>query len=165
MTLIEEIFQELWAMEINYKGTRVNMFGIPKFLTRKRSVSSTLSRLKNQDYVSHKDKVWKITHKGKDYYKNKFLLFPHFKSPFKKSAPKNMIFMFDIPETKRSYRDWMRRELQNFEYILVQRSVWVGPSPLPKKFLDHLKNSGLENYLQTFKLSKGYSASRVRLHY
>ncbi len=39
---------------------------------------------------------------------------------------------------------------------MIQRSVWVGPSPLPKDFLDYLKEIKLGDNLKMFKLSKGY---------
>ena len=40
---------------------------------------------------------------------------------------------------------------------MIQRSVWVGPSPLPKEFLDYVKTIGLQNYLKTFKLAEAYT--------
>jgi len=156
MSLLKEMFQELWDAEINYKGCRVNMFGIPRFLTHKRSISSTLSRMKKKGFVSYNSDGWALTSQGKKYYKEKTFFLPHFDSPFKNTPPKNLIVMFDIPETKKSYRDWLRKELKTFGYILIQQSVWVGPSPLPKEFLSFIEETKLKQYIQTFKLSKGY---------
>jgi hypothetical protein len=39
---------------------------------------------------------------------------------------------------------------------MIQKSVWVGPSPLPKDFLDYVKSIGLLNQLKTLKLAKPY---------
>lgn len=39
---------------------------------------------------------------------------------------------------------------------MIQRSVWVGPSPLPEEFLNYLKRIGLEKEFKTFKLAKSY---------
>lgn len=64
--------------------------------------------------------------------------------------------MYDIPHEKKKERDWFRRQLKNFHYIMIQKSVWVGPSPLPKDFLDYVKLIGLKNKLKTFKLTKPY---------
>ena len=36
------------------------------------------------------------------------------------------------------------------------KSVWVGPSPLPKDFLSYIKEIHLENCIKTFKLSNPY---------
>jgi len=65
--------------------------------------------------------------------------------------------MYDIHEAKKKERDWFRRHLKKFGYVMIQRSVWVGPSPLPKDFLDYVKAIGLEGQLKTFKLAKAYT--------
>ena len=39
---------------------------------------------------------------------------------------------------------------------MIQRSVWVGPSPLPEEFLAYLKRIGLQKKFKTFKLVKSY---------
>ena len=28
---------------------------------------------------------------------------------------------------------------KKFHYVMIQKSVWRGPSPLPKEFLDYIK--------------------------
>jgi hypothetical protein len=64
--------------------------------------------------------------------------------------------MFDVPESRKAEREWLRWHLREFQYVMIQKSVWVGPSPLPKKFRDHVKNIGLNNFIKTFKLAKPY---------
>jgi hypothetical protein len=76
---------------------------------------------------------------------------------FSNKAPKDLIVMYDIPADKRKERDWLRRHLQRFDYIMIQKSVWVGPSPLPGGFLEYLKSIGLLSKLRTLKLAKPYS--------
>ena len=110
---------------------RVNAFGLPV------SGSGQKTRIK------------------KDYRKRKFYYLT-FGSEFKKDAPKNLIVMYDIPHTRKKERDWFRRQLVNFDYIMIQKSVWVGPSPLPREFLDCIKIIGLKDKLKTFKLAKSY---------
>ena len=82
-----------------------------------------------------------------------------FVSYFKKDAPKNLIVMYDIPHNLKKERDWFRRHLIRFGYIMIQKSVWVGPSPLPKNFLDYLKEIKIGDKLRTFKLAKTYNTS------
>ena len=72
-------------------------------------------------------------------------------------APKNLIVTYDIPVNRRKERDWFRRHLQKFEYVMIQKSVWVGPSPLPKDFLDYVKSLGLLKRLNILKLAEPYS--------
>jgi len=113
-----------------YKGVRVNAFGIPVFSDKKKRIKK----------VDRKRKFYYIT----------------FHSEFDKKAPKNLIVIYDIPEEKKKERDWFRRQLKNFDYIMIQRSVWVGPSPLPKDFLDYVKLLDLKDKLKTFRLAKPY---------
>lgn len=68
--------------------------------------------------------------------------------------------MFDIPEPKKAEREWFRFHLKKFNYEMIQRSVWVGPSPLPKEFLDYLKEIKLTEYVKTFKLDKPYNKNK-----
>lgn len=80
-----------------------------------------------------------------------------FSSMFTKKSPRDLILMYDVTEDKKKERDWFRRQLKNFGYIMIQRSVWVGPSPLPKEFIDYVKSLGLQGSLKTFKLAKAYT--------
>lgn len=110
-----------------YKGVTVNMFGIPKFGKTKKKHSVPKRR----------------------YLKS-------FSSNFKKDAPKNLLLMYDIPHAQKKERDWFRRQLKNFNFIMIQKSVWVGPSPLSEDFSDYLKRIGLQKEFKTFKLAKSY---------
>lgn len=64
--------------------------------------------------------------------------------------------MYDFPHNQNVARDWFRRHLVKFGYVMIQKSVWVGPSPLPKIFLAYLKQIKIENNFKTFKLAKPY---------
>ncbi len=79
-----------------------------------------------------------------------------FASVFNDKSPKNLIVIYDIPEEKKKERDWFRRQLKNFNFVMIQRSVWVGPAPLPQDFLEYVKSIGLKNKFKTFKLAASY---------
>ena len=115
-----------------YKGVKVNSFGIPVFLL------GDNNRIKDKD-------------RKKSFYNRSFDF------SFPKDSPKNLLVMYDIPSEKRKERNWFRRHLIKFGYIMVQKSVWVGPSPLPKEFIKYIEEIGLKKQLKTFKLSKSYS--------
>ena len=117
---------------LKYKGVTVNQFGIPLFLLDK------------------KDTI-KRGVPGRKYYQYKYFI-----HNYKNTAPKNLIVMYDIPKNKKKERDWFRRHLQKFDYVMVQKSVWVGPSPLPKDFLRYVKSIGLLSRLRILKLAKPY---------
>lgn len=114
-----------------YKGVRVNSLGLPIFSDSKNK------RIKKKD-------------RNRDFYLHSFLSFS------KKSSPKNLLVIYDIPESVKRERDWFRRHLIKFGFVMVQRSVWVGPSPLPEDFLSYVKEIGLKENFKTFKLEKSY---------
>ncbi|MFA5934631.1 MAG: CRISPR-associated endonuclease Cas2 [Candidatus Paceibacterota bacterium] len=116
----------------NYKGIWVNSFGIP-------TSSPDFNRRKN------------TIDRTRDIYNMSF------SSNFKKDSPKNLIVVYDIPEEKKKERDWFRRNLKRLGFIMIQRSIWVGPSPLPKSFVDYVKSIGLKDKVKIFRLAKEYS--------
>lgn len=118
---------------LKHKGVTVNTFGIPVINLNKNSVT-------------------KFGIKGKRYFQ-----YQCFSYNFKNKTPKDLIVMYDIPKDKKKEREWFRRHLQKFDYIMIQKSVWVGPSPLPKDFLNYVKKIGLLDQLRTLKLAKPYS--------
>lgn len=73
-----------------------------------------------------------------------------------KDSPKNLLVIYDIPESKKTERDWFRRQLKSFDFSMIQRSVWVGPSTLPKDFLVYVKIIGLQKQFKIFKLARPY---------
>ena len=158
MSIAFYILKDMLERELNYKGYRCNIFGIPTISKyKKRSIYTTLSRLRGGKYVSQINGVWKITELGKKYIERKKNPLKRFDSPFNKNSPQNLLLTFDIPEPKKYERDWFRSQLKKFNYKLIQRSVWVGPSPLPKEFVEYLKQIKLTRFIKTFKLSKSYT--------
>ena len=157
MSLIYEILKELCNTSLRYKGVSVNLLGIPKFKYYSQNVlSGTLSYMRKVGLVNNVDTQLRVTLKGQKYIKRKMNSLRQFHFDFDKDAPKNLIVMFDIPETKKAEREWLRWHLKKFNYFMIQKSVWVGPSPLPKEFLDYIKNIKIEDGFKTFKLAKGY---------
>ena len=122
---------------IYYKGIKLGPMGLPAALIEK-------SRAKR---TNRKRKFYYVT----------------FHTEFEKTAPKNLIVMYDIPHEKKKERDWFRRQLKNFHYIMIQKSVWVGPSPLPKGFIEYAKLIGLKGGLKTFKLARPYKQGKVHI--
>src|SRR3989344_2754204 len=50
--------------------------------------------------------------------------------------------------------------LKKFYFSMIQKSVWVGPSLLPKEFLDYIEKIKIKDGLKTFKLAKGYNFTK-----
>lgn len=117
---------------LKYKGVEVNAFGIPTFLL-------------------NKDKIIKTGTPGRKYYQYRC-----FEFNYKVGSLRDLVVMYDFYKDKTKERNWFRRHLQKFGYIMIQKSAWVGPSPLPRGFLNYVKSIGLSNQIVTLKLAKPY---------
>ncbi len=155
MTLGEEILEILNTKKFYYKGIPMNAFFLPVFDGRKRqSVRNEFNRLYIKGYIDKRTGYFYINKEGKtflEYYKQ----LRNFRG-VGNIGPKNLLLIYDIPEDKKREREWFRRNLIKLGFIMIQKSVWVGPSPLPKEFIDYTKSIGLKDLIKTFKLTKGY---------
>lgn len=144
---------------IRYKSIRIGFLGLPDFKHYKyQTLANRCSDLKTKGYIKEVNGTYFITPKGEKFLQQKERNFlRNFISDKKENDPKDLLIIYDIPQDKTSERNWFRRELKKFHFVMVQRSVWVGPSPLPKEFLLYVKSIGLKDSLKTFKLAKGYN--------
>jgi len=157
MSLVKDILEEIWNTEINYKGMRVNILGIPRFKQySKKSVRATIDRLKRKGVIEKELSGIVLSKYGKEYVKRKIESLKQFNKPENISKDKNLIVMFDIPTERKAEREWLRWHLKKFGYAMIQKSVWVGPSPLPRDFEEYVKNIKLNKCIKTFKLAKSY---------
>lgn len=112
-----------------------------------------------EKYRNKGDKAsyWTITGKGKKKLEN-------LKEKTKNDLPKEIykiekgngfnIIIFDIPETERRGRNWLRFNLLALGFQKLQKSVWIGNNKLPIEFLDNLKDLGLFSYVEIFSVNK-----------
>lgn len=157
MSIQNDLLELLQTPQFRYKGMSVNIFGFPVFKNYKRnSINVALSRLKKKQYITFKGSCLKLSENGKKYVARRRARLQLFKSPFSKQFSKNLLVIFDIPEVRKAEREWFRFHLKKFEYTMIQRSVWVGPSPLPEEFLNYLKHIKLTSCVKTFKLARDY---------
>lgn len=156
MSIAIEILEDLWNIKLKYKGvpTRAFFISVPGH-DNLQSRRNSLSKLHKNGFIEKKNGDWSITQTGEKYLKGNKRL-KNFDSPFQKSSPKNLLLMFDIPESRQNERKWLRKHLIKFNYFMLQKSVWIGPSPLPKEFLNYIKKIVLMSSIKTFKLAKPY---------
>jgi DNA-binding transcriptional regulator PaaX len=158
LSIGDKILKLLFEPTHRYKGMQVSALGIPAiFPYKKQSINNAIYKLNKGGYISKSDNYIRLLPKGKKYVENKKARLVTFDSPYKKKSPKNLLVMFDIPEVKKAEREWFRFHLRQFGYEMIQKSVWVGPSPLPKDFLDYVKEIKLKECIKTFKLAKPYN--------
>ena len=155
--MVGEILEELWNTELNYKGVRVNIFGISRFKKySSKSFRDTIDRLYRNGIIEKELAGIVLSKYGKEYVRRKIDSLKQFNKPENISKDKNLLLMFDIPTARKPEREWLRWHLKKFGYIMVQKSTWVGPSPLPKEFSDYVKQIKLNKCIKTFKLAKPY---------
>jgi len=161
MSITEKILKLLITPTTRYKGIPVNCFGLPLFSAyNKQSVRNSFSKLQSKNFITRDGSYFSITKDGKNYLKRKESYLQTFESPFGKKVDKNLLVLFDVIENRKIEREWLRRHLRKFGYNMIQKSVWVGPSPLPKEFISYVKKIKLDDSIKTFKLAKGYTHSK-----
>ena len=161
MNISDKILRSLNEPRLRYKGMTVNMFGIPIFESyKKQTLKNSIYALKQEGYIELRNGTAAISAKGRKYIEKKLDSLTDFVSPFQKDSPKNLIVMYDVPEEKKAEREWLRFHLKKFGYEMIQRSVWVGPSPLPADFVEYVKKIDLRDKVKTFKLEGNYKPER-----
>ncbi|AKM77955.1 MAG: hypothetical protein UY31_C0041G0009 [Candidatus Wolfebacteria bacterium GW2011_GWE1_48_7] len=63
-----------------------------------------------------------------------------------------IIVMFDIPEVQTKKRVWLRLVLNNLDFKMAQKSVWIGKTKIPKELIADLVRMQLENYVEIFEV-------------
>lgn len=118
---------------------------------KKGSVEVALSRLKKKGFVENSTSGWSMTKTGKTKFKNIQQL-SYIASPFKADSAQNTILSFDVPETDRILRNWLRNQLKIFGYKMLQQSLWIGPRSLPQKFLKRLVDLKIRKNVKIFRI-------------
>jgi phenylacetic acid degradation operon negative regulatory protein len=157
MSLKNEILEILNTPKFKYKGIPVNALFFPALRKYKsKTIQNNFYSLNKQGYIEKLDGNFIINKNGKLFLEKPSKLQLKIFEPAENNSPKNLLLLYDVPEAMKKERDWFRRTLIKFSFIMIQKSVWVGPSPLPKEFLDYVKSIGLKDSIKTFKLEKGY---------
>ena len=110
------------------------------------TLSVTLHRLKKRGLLQLDGKTWRIARKGKEHLSK---IFPR-RSWDRLAGPKRVVIVFDIPERAKKKRDWLRTELRVLGFSMLQQSVWFGPAPLPREFIEALDLLGLATHIRFF---------------
>lgn len=113
----------------------------PSYEFRRPTFTAILSQLKAQGLVQPAPKrgrrYWRITMAGRA-----ALTKPRHSISHRPNGQKHLV-CFDIPERDRAKRRWLRGELVACGYHQLQKSVWIGKTPLPQEFITALDTLGL----------------------
>lgn len=65
-----------------------------------------------------------------------------------------IIVSFDIPESARFKRDWLRSVLKNLGLRMLQKSVWIGKIKIPEELISDLRRYNLLQFVEIFSVGK-----------
>ena len=66
------------------------------------------------------------------------------------SGASKVLISFDIPETKKKTRDWLRNQLKYWDFKMIHQSLWLGAGPMPKEFVTHVSFLGIDKNVRIF---------------
>ncbi len=125
-------------------------------------------KLQQSDLIKEKQegrkKIFILTKKGKDkltFLKRQKREKPSNHSYIKEKGDRFIIVMFDIPEKERRKRAWLRSALANLDFKIIQKSVWMGKTEIPKVFLEDLFKLKLIDCVEIFEISKTGSLKQI----
>jgi|YNPNPStandDraft_1061719.scaffolds.fasta_scaffold164239_1 DNA-binding PadR family transcriptional regulator len=130
-------------------GIYKKFFGVGKYKRqniKKQTLNINLYRLQQQGLIvkDPKEKIFVLTAEGKKLLlevENRFLIF---QKPWDK---KLRLVFFDIPETQKIWRQWLRKELSLLGFVQIQESVYAGKYPLPQSFYEEINSLGIDKYI------------------
>jgi len=74
-----------------------------------------------------------------------------------KKITSQTLVIFDIPESFKHYRDWIRYQLVAFGFSMLQKSVWIGAYEIPSDFIHDLRELNLLQHVHVLKVIKSGS--------
>lgn len=102
-----------------------------------------LHRLQNKGLIKKNDGDYGLTSLGLKY-------FYKLKEPKKEKQwdGKWRLITFDIPENIRRERQWLRIQLLGFDYLPLQKSVFIGKQPLDEDIFKEIIGRKLNNFIR-----------------
>jgi len=132
----------------------------------RRRFSDFLYRLKRDGLVREIEKdgkyFVKITLKGAEILEKHYLnILPA--SKYENIGDKTLkIVIFDIPESEKRKREWLRCALKNLGFEMLQKSVWAGKIKLPEEFIKDLNTINILSCVEIFTISKTGSLRNIK---
>lgn len=118
---------------------------------REHSFRSTLSRLHSKGLIARaKDtnKFFVLTDKGQREYKKILTRLLYEQKKEEEWDKKWRILIFDIPEKYKKHREFLRRELVDYDFFPLQKSVWVSPYRAAEELKQILEDHGLDRWVR-----------------
>lgn len=118
-----------------------------------------LRRLEKQGIIEKKKNILTLSRVGQSLIRK---IINKKKTLSRKWDSKYRLVIFDIPENKKWSRNWLREELYLFQYIQLQKSVFIGKHPLSQDIIKDIRKFGIEKYVNYLLVDKLYDTSRLK---
>lgn len=118
-----------------------------------------LSKLRKDGLIEKRQKKqqswWTITKKGLERLKvrKKNVDLPSGVYAKEFSDDWNLV-IFDIPEKLKHIRVWLRKQLKSLDFVMLQKSVWIGKCGIPNDLMHDMRNLKILPYLHILKIHK-----------
>ncbi|MDP3991333.1 MAG: hypothetical protein U1C56_01140 [Candidatus Curtissbacteria bacterium] len=147
----KQIERKMWELR---EGTGRNKSDLERIKRKQQSFYSTLYRLQRQGFIKKtKDRNLTATILGKEKYKKILKRLPS-RSHKPQRDDSLKVVIFDIPEKEKYKRDWLRDQLQDLGFKMLQKSVWIGRRKLPGEFMEDIRDLKLLPYVEIFSVIK-----------
>ena len=145
---------ELIAFLFSYRSNSIRKKILWELVQKRRKISNNvynqnMYRLKKRGIIQDRNNMFCLSDKGKTLYNN-----PYRKIRKKPTKTNKVFIIFDIPEKKKKVREWIRNQIKDWDFEMVQKSVWLGYGPLPKEFLERLKILKVDGGVKIYNLQK-----------
>jgi len=132
----------------------------PQWQPNKNTLKGSLRRLINQGIVEKEKNKISLTKTGKRLISS---ILAKQNVLNKKWDGKYRLVIFDIPESKKRSRDWLREELYLLNYIQLQKSVFIGKHPLAPNIIKDIKKNGIGHNVNYLLVDKIYDARKLKV--
>ena len=131
---------------------RQHFFG-KDYSNDRRKLSNLISKLKKEGLIKKEKESWALTSAGSKRLRQNRANLP--KRDYEKQGSKTLkIIVFDIPESLRPKRAWLRASLSDLGFSMLQKSVWYGKYALPESFIVHLDEIELGDFVQIMEITR-----------
>jgi hypothetical protein len=126
----------------------------------RQNVYQLIYKLKRGGLIrSHKDKSL-ITNRGEKKRREFEISVQGYPTYSTRESRETIIVCFDIPEAVKTQRAWLRSALRNLNMKMHQRSLWIGKTILPEKFIEDMSKRGIIKYVDIFSIILNINLSR-----
>ncbi|MEI6580723.1 MAG: hypothetical protein WCO07_00955 [bacterium] len=148
------ISDEIIAFLFSCRSTSIRRKILWERVQNRRKISNhvfnqSVYRLKKRGIVQNKNDELFLSEQGKTFFSN-----PYKKIIKKPERTKKVMIIFDIPEKKRKVRVWLRQQIKDWDFKMIQKSVWIGYGPLPEEFKERLKVLKVYDGVKVYNLQK-----------